>query len=100
MVKAYQKILLDLRAVRLDAQRAGMHLIRRDTAMSFSAHIPGQFVHIILVRLVMKAIEILCAGKQDQFFPGPGSCHIVQLPVVLKPSVGLLRHLVSHRGGK
>ena len=100
MIEADQKIRLDLRAVRLDAQSAGVHFIRGDTAESFAAHIPGQLVHIVLLRLVMEAFQILCAGKQDQLFPCPGSGYVDQLPVIFQPPVGFLRHLIRYRCGK
>ena len=89
VVQIFEKGLLGLGAVRLDAQRPRSGGLGRHPGCAMGLDILHEFVQIIRTALTrMQPVELRLVGQHDELLPGAGGGHVDELFVVLQPLVG------------
>ena len=100
MVQIFQKGILGLGAVGLDAQRTAGGGLLGHLGLAVFAHVLHQLVNIVVGAVGVQAVQRGLIREDDQLLPRAGGRHVDELLVRFQPVVGARAGLVGQRQGE
>ena len=97
MVQIFQKGILGLGAVGLDAQRTAGGGLLGHLGLAVFAHVLHQLINIVVGAVGVQAVQRGLIREDDKLLPRAGGRHVDELLVRFQPVVGARAGLVGQR---